>query len=403
MEAPMQDSFRATALPISAATLLSMLGIGMLVPALPQLAAATGSSVLAAGGLIGAYGLARLLCNALSGVLIDRYGISRSAYAGLLLLAADSVYGFNAASFAALFAAMAIQGAASSLFSTAAMTALLIKAGPKSRGRAMAWFQTSLLLGFAIGPVIGGQVVDRIGAHAPFLIQAAIALFAMVSVRAMPSSTAAGARPGTSPIGPGSIISSTLVIGGLGGLAAFFCRFGVAWQLVPVLALQQFHLSNGELGAIIGAGTLANVAVTPFLGRLVDGWGALQSFVSASLLNVAGLLALYFAPWHSMLWVATAIVLFATGVMIPSAAALALRKVAPPAMGRATGLFRTIGEAGMALGPVVVPAVSAALHLPVLAGLLTCAVVTIAALGAALAGSARRSSDGRTGRTPVGS
>ena len=56
----MQDDFKATAIPVSAATLMSMIGVGMMVPALPHLAAEAGSTGVAAGALIGGYGLARL-------------------------------------------------------------------------------------------------------------------------------------------------------------------------------------------------------------------------------------------------------------------------------------------------------------------------------------------------------
>jgi MFS family permease len=374
-----QDSFKATAIPVSAAVLLSMLGVGMMVPALPQLANQTGHAGIAAGALIGAYGFSRLLFNAASGVFTDRFGISRAAYLGLLLLAVDSIFGYFAPNFPALLGVMAVQGAASSLFSTAAMTALVLKAGPRSRGRAMAWFQTSLLLGFAIGPVIGGQLVDHLGAHMPFLLQAGIALFALATVRTMPSAppTAHTAAPAVSLR---SLLGPAVLVGGLGGFAAFFCRFGVAWNLVPVAALQEFHLSNSELGWIVGTGTVGNFMVTPFLGRLVDGWGARPVFICATLLNVAGMLALFAAPTRAMLWIATAAVMIATGIMIPAAGALALTGAKPQVTGRVMGLFRTIGESGMAFGPIVVPAVTAAAHLPTLSGLLTCVVIAVIAL-----------------------
>jgi len=379
----MQDHFRATAIPIAAATTMSMLGLGMMVPAFPLLAAQVGSTGVAAGALMGAYGLSRLLFNALSGVLADRFGVARSAILGLLLLAAVSVFGFLARSFIALLVAMAIQGAASSVFSTAAMTALVLKAGPQGRGRALAWFQTALLLSMAIGPMIGGQLVDRFGAHAPFMVQAVVALLALGAVRAMPKAPPAAHQAAPPAFRLGSLVGPALIVGGLGGFAAFFCRFGVAWNVVPVAAIQQFHLSTGKLGWIIGVGTVANLIVAPVLGRLVDGWGAKPTFITASLLNIAGLISLFAAPTIPMVWISTATVMLTTGVMIPAAGALALTNAKPHVMGRTMGLFRTVGESGMALGPVVVPAVSAAGGLSVLSGLVTCAAVSAIALAAA--------------------
>jgi MFS family permease len=383
----MKDDFTSTAWPVAAATLLSMLGIGMLVPALPHLASEGASSGVAAGALISGYGLSRLFCNTPSGIVVDRLGISRSAFIGLLALAAVSVFGYFADNVALLFATMVLQGAASSLFSTAAMTALMLKAGPKGRGRAMAWFQTALLLGFSLGPVIGGQVVERFGAHAPFPIQAVIALLALVVMRAMPMTPLVERAPGaaTQPaVKLGSLIGPALVIGGIGGFAAFFSRFGVAWNVVPVAALQQFHLTTSELGTVIGVATLANLAVMPFLGKLVDGWGARPTFIVAAALNIASMLALYVFPSLPMLWLATGGVMLATGVMLPAAGAIALTNAKPQMMGRIMGLYRTVAEAGMAFGPAVVPSVTAAVGMPVLGGMLTCSLVTVVALVAAL-------------------
>ncbi len=352
----------------------------MMIPALPELVAQTGSAGVAAGSLVGAYGLSRLLCNALSGILADWVGVAKSALLGLLLLASASAAGFFAGNFAALFAVMAMLGAATSVFSTAAMTALVLNAGPRGRGRALVWFQTALLLGLAMGPVVGGDLVERLGPRAPFPTQSAIALLALLVTPRFPKSPSAPRSNGTLFRSLGSLIGPALLVGGLGGFASFFSRFGLAWNLVPLIALQQFHLSAGTLGWIIGAGTLTNLIVMPVLGRLVDTWGAAPTFITACLLNLVGLLALWLAPGVTMLWVSTAIVMLATGVMLPAAGALALSDAEPQMVGRTMGLYRTIGESGMALGPVVVPVITAAGSWSLLSGLLTCSVITVVAL-----------------------
>ena len=161
---------------------------------------------------------------------------------------------------------------------------------------------------------------------------------------------------------------------------------------MPQAALHQFGLSTTELGWIIGAATFANLLVMPFLGRLVDGWGAWPTFMVAAALNVVAMLALYAAPSLPMLWIATGGVMLATGVMLPSAGAIALTRATPPTMGRLMGLYRTVGEAGMAFGPAVVPTVSQVLGMSILGGLLTCSTVTGIALLAAAAFNPRQGS-----------
>jgi MFS transporter, DHA1 family, multidrug resistance protein len=384
----MPDSFRQTAIPIAAAAFASLLGLSMMVPAMPLLAKQTSSGAMAAGLMVGVFGIARLLAASPSGVMADRLGIARTAAIGLVILALASVLGVFVTAFIPLLIAIGLQGLGSSIFSTAAMTALVVKAGPQRRGRAMSWFQTSILLSFSVGPVIGGQIVDRFGPHAPFAVQAILAVLALAAVRLMPR-TASGARATPSAAAPVSIWQMALLIGAIGGFAAFFSRVGVSWNIVPAAALAQFGLTSSQLGWVIGVGTAANLIAMPFLPRLIDGWGARPSFVLAAAFNVTGMLALFLLPSVLMLWIATAMIMLATGVMIPASAALSLQGVQPQATGRVMGLFRTASDGGMALGPILVPAITKLGGFSLLSGLITCTAMTILALAVVAYGSRR--------------
>ena len=256
-----RSSFLPTALPIAAATFATMLGMGMMVPALPHLTADSGGAV-AAGALVSAFGVARLAVNLPAGAFADRYGIAPTAVLGLLVLVAGSLVGYGLPGFWPLAAALALQGAGAAVFSTAAMTALVLAAGPERRGAAMSWFQGALLLAMGIGPVVGGLVVDRAGAVAPFLIEAVLGVAALAAVRVLPRAAAPAAGPGT-PVAV-SLLSAALAAGAAMGFAAFFARVGGAWNVVPAVALHDHGLSSSHLGWIVGAATLANFAVMPF-------------------------------------------------------------------------------------------------------------------------------------------
>ncbi len=384
--APPTDDFRSTAWPIAAATAASLLGLGMMVPALPLIAQETGSDATAAGLMVGSFGIARLLVATPSGLMTDRIGAARTAMIGLVILALASVAGYLTRGFVPSMLSIAAQGAGSSFFSTAAMTALVLKAGPAQRGRAMTWFQTAILISFTVGPVIGGQVVSHFGPYAPFLVHALLSIAALATVRQMPQAPAA--RPTGAAAQPAvSLWTLALLIGALGGFAAFFARLAVAWNIVPVAALTLFGMDTSMLGWVIGAGTALNLAAMPFLPRLIDGWGARPTFLLATSVNALAMLALFLMPVTAMLWIVTAIVLLATGVMIPAATTLALTGAAPQVMGRVMGLVRTAGDTGMAVGPIVVPAIVAFGGFGIMAGLLVCLAVTLLPLvGVALAG-----------------
>jgi MFS family permease len=375
----MSDAFRAIAIPISGAAFASLLGFGMMVPALPLLAHETGSGALAGGMMVAIFGIARLCLASPSGIMVDRIGVARTAVAGLVLLGLASLYGIFAAGFVPLLIAIGLQGAGSSIFATAAMTALVLQAGPQHRGRAMSWFQTAMLMSFSVGPLVGGEIVDRFGSHAPFAIQAALAVLALAAVSFMPTAAPDSRKMPSGNIA-GSIWSLALLTGAIGGFAAFFSRVGMTWNIVPAAAMTQFEFKPSEIGWVVGVGTAANLLAMPFLPKLIDGWGPRPSFLSAATLAAAGVLALYIWPSVAMLWIATAAVTLGTGVMIPAAAALSLQNAAPQATGRIMGLFRTASDSGMALGPIVIPAITRFAGISILAGLLICAVVLLTAL-----------------------
>lgn len=375
----MTDAFRATAVPVALATFASLFGVGMLVPALPILAAQTGSGAVAAGFMVSVFGLARIIASTPSGYLVDKIGAQKTALIGLVLLIVASLFGFTVSSFWPLCIAIALQGAASSAFSTSAMVALLIAAGPQHRGRAMVWFQTALLLSFAISPIVGGWAVAQFGPNIPFLTQAVVAAMAIFAVRSMPKvMPARAAGPSVSVMN--TLLSFTVLAGALGGFAAFFSRLGVAWNVVPVMALQEFSLSTSMLGWIIGAGTAANLLAMPFMSRWIDGFGARPTFVATAAVTVLGCALMFIAPSVAMLWVSVALVMFGTGVMIPAAIAIAMEGVPAALTGRVMGPVRTISDAGMAVGPTAVPFLSGAAGQPPVFGMVICLAACVAAL-----------------------
>jgi MFS transporter, DHA1 family, multidrug resistance protein len=375
----MQNTFRATAVPLSLAIFASLFGVGMLVPALPILAAQTGSGAVAAGFMVSVFGLARIVSSTPSGWLIDRVGAAKTATLGLSILTLVSLLGYFASGFWPICAAIALQGAASSVFSTASMTALILAAGPQQRGRAMVWFQTALLLSFAISPIVGGWAVAQFGPTVPFLAQAILAALALLAVRFMPSSVPVRATANEGSIWT-RLLTLTVFAGALGGFAAFFSRLGIAWNVVPVTALGQFGMTTSELGLVIGVGTAANLLAMPFMSKWIDGFGARPTYIATAAVTIVACIALFAFPTKPVLWLSVALVMFGTGVMIPAAIAISMEGVPPSQLGRVLGAVRTVSDAGMAVGPTAVPALTMAWGQPPLFGLITCLGACVMAL-----------------------
>ena len=105
------------------------------------------------------------------GRLADVWGHGRVLTAGL----AVSVVGFAgcglAPTFAWLVAARVVQGVGAALMSGSAPALVTLAVPPEARGRALGVLQMSMAAGYAVGPLIGGALVDVFGWQAVFLFR----------------------------------------------------------------------------------------------------------------------------------------------------------------------------------------------------------------------------------------
>ncbi|MDJ1158165.1 MFS transporter [Chelatococcus sp. SYSU_G07232] len=376
-------------LPISIAVFVAMLGLGMLVPVLPALAARSSSSALAAGALLSGFGVARLISNVPAGLLADSAGIRATMGVGLVLIAFGAFLGAREAGYAPLVASILLQGAGGAVFVTAALTAFVDRAGPARRGTAMAWYQGALLLAISIGPCFGGLLAERYDARAPFVCQGVLALLTLgIVLRVRGEGTAPKRQNGPSLglLGRPALFAACFM-----GLAGFFARTAAAWGLVPVVAPTLHGMTPSDVGLLIGVGTAANFIALPLVGRATDRWGARPTLLVTAALTVAALVLLAAVPQAWALWLGTALVMVGTGAMLPAAGSLALAAGADAGTGAVTGLVRATGDLGMALGPIAATGLAAAAGLPAVDGFWITAALVAGASGLFLAaGGARR-------------
>lgn len=90
---------------------------------------------------------------------------------GLLVSALGFLGCGGAPGFAWLVAARVVQGAGAALVSGSAPALVTLAVAPEARGRALGWFQMSMAAGYAVGPLIGGWLVDAFGWRAVFLFR----------------------------------------------------------------------------------------------------------------------------------------------------------------------------------------------------------------------------------------
>ena len=138
--------------------------------------------------------LASLLIS--SGALADRFGRRRFFQSGLAVFGTASLACALAPSLGALVAARAVQGAGASMLSPVAL-AIVVNAmpNPRERAQAIGVWASVFGLSMAVGPVIGGALIEAFGWRSVFWINAPVIVAAVIlSAVFLPESRASHPR-----------------------------------------------------------------------------------------------------------------------------------------------------------------------------------------------------------------
>lgn len=137
------------------------------------------------GLLIGLFGLVNAFAQPLAGALSDRLG-RRKVFVqlGLLIMAVGTLAFLLAADYVDLVATRAVQGLGFALTVTASVAIIADETSRRQRGGALGVYTTFRMVGFALGPLLGGWIHVTWGFDAAFWAGAAFIVVAMGFVQA---------------------------------------------------------------------------------------------------------------------------------------------------------------------------------------------------------------------------
>lgn len=359
-----------TVLVLSIIIYLVMTGVTIISPILPAYAGDFGADWVMIGALMGSFAAARVFLSLPAGIIGDRIGNKTAMSIGLVIIIVASIIAYFAYDIHKVFGngyhilllARIFEGIGSAFYATISTSYLAKNTKIEKRGFFMSIFVGALLLGMVTGPGIGGLVAVNFGNAAPFLAYAimtaigfGIHVVLIKKDEAVPKEELA-LRDVKAEIKKVMSNRSFLIVNS-GTLAAFFARGGIIATIFPIMAGQNFGYGPSVIGLVLTGVALTSLITIVPAGIIADKFGRKVPFMTSMILG--GVSCLFIPLAGDLIGLVIAMLVFGlslglSGPMAAWAADLSDKKT----MGTAMGLYRTIGDAGFLLGPLILTAVA---------------------------------------------
>ncbi len=364
---------------ICGSTVLVMAGQGVVGPVLPLFARNFGVSTAVVGLTFTAFGLARLVLNVPAGIVADRRGRRVLLVGGPLITAIGMIGSGLAPTIWVLLGWRLVAGAGSALYMTGAQIYLIDIAADDQRARYIATNQAALLLGVSAGPAFGGLLAESFSLRTPFFVVGVGALLTTVysylrlpetvadhrsdSLSAADESDSTEESTELSATADGSagapqtrrdlLRSSQFLAVAAISFAVFGIRAGYRQTLVPLAAAERFGFDTGDIGLLFAAvGALGLITIGP-AGWAADRFGRRPVIIGPSAVAIVGVLLTAAAGTSTQFIVANVVAAFGTSITGPAPSAFVADLAPAHLRGAAMGLYRTAGDLGIVVAPLL--------------------------------------------------
>jgi len=369
--------------PITSSMLLIGASVGIITPAMPFVVEQVGLTASEYGAVVSAFALARMLANVPSAIAIERFG-RRPFMIHSLSLIALGVGGIGLAStFEELYLCRLMTGVGVSLLGGAATLMITDISTPLNRASTMAPVMSGFTAGTALGPAIGGFMVDSVGLDptfylvgASYLGVAAVNRMVLRETKRQPIKFKWRKKPMKPVVKEDDTLSGAVqnavgqwvplmkqrsVQSIMGMNAAYWMALaGAQMTVMPLILTDQagLNLSATELGQVYMGMSLIQIVGNPLFARFIDQIGKAPAIVCGCTLISLPMAALPLCQD----WVQLAAVcgIWASGSSMMSTAPLAYMsdKVAESERAQSIALLRTCGDVGFLVGASAIGALA---------------------------------------------
>ena len=273
---------------VSLVSLVVMMGSSMITPSLTLYAKHDlGANEFLVGVVIAGFAIGRLVFDIPAGFVADRFGLNRTMILGLAILFGSSLLAGFASSYWVLLCARVLEGVGSSIYVSAAIAFVLLSSDAAKRATNIGSYQSILMLGLIIGPVVGAPIAAFMGYNAPYfafsvMVFVAAIIISIFSKRRHFNIESAQERQRGNTQASISVYLNTAAIATFGFA---FLRSGVYTTAMPLFAFGSLRLSVFDIGIILTMASLANLISSFFSGRLTQMYGMQRSLFIAILVS----------------------------------------------------------------------------------------------------------------------
>lgn len=350
--------------------MIDAMGIGLIIPVMPDLIAQVQSADLSRAALWGGvlattFAVMQFLFSPLVGSLSDRFGRRPVLLTSLSVMALDYVLMALAGSIWLLLLGRVIGGISAATGATASAYMADITR-PEKRAAAFGMIGAGFGAGFVLGPVAGGFLAE-FGTRAPFWAAAVLAagnvIFGWIVLRETVNTRSAAPLSWrrANPLGALRALGD---LPGVSRLLLVYFLYHLAFAVYPSVwsyfGKAQFGWSPAMIGgslALFGAAmaVVQGGLIRPVLHRFAERGTVLIGFVCS--ITTFGLIAT--VTWGSAILILTPLAALA-GVIPPALQALMSARVTPERQGALQGLLTSASALAMVVAPLVMTSVFAA-------------------------------------------
>ncbi len=334
------------------------IGFGIVTPIFPFYIVELGVGATELGVLAASFALTRILLAGPFGGLSDRVGRKRILLVALAGFAVSNLIYAYANSIIVMIIARSLEGGISAGFYPAANAFVSDMTTPENRGSAMGYLSMGNMVGFVVGPSLGGILAEFLGIRLPFVIAAAASLVTLVTLNIIvhePERQTALSELESFRIPVREVFSRNAKAYSALGITMFANMFAIGILEVAFMldAVQRYAFSPFQIGVFFGIlGVIVIIGNIAF-GKMSDRLGRKWLITSGSLVAALSLYFFMIASGPTEFYIDGAILGVAISMRGPTIQAMIADLSDERAYGSVMGTFGAISNSAYVVGPIL--------------------------------------------------